>query len=170
MKVAIRPCQIDDAISVQQYISDELVNRTTNAPWPYPKNGGITFINSALKNWEQRTGFLFSILINNKMIGDVGLNRPDFEEQTIRCDYAISSLYWSQGITTLAVKLAISYAFTKLDIKVIYSSCLDRNPASSRVLEKNGFSKIDQFIYNTDKFENELAYRFMLTMDQWKNA
>lgn len=168
MKITIRPCRIEDAITVQQYASDEMANRTTNAPWPYPEDGGITFIKNALKNWENRKGFLFAILVDTKMVGDIGLNLPDFEKQTIRCDYAISPSYWGQGIVTQAVKLALSYAFKELSMEVVFSSCLDRNPASRRVLEKNGFSEIGKFIYTTDKFKNEPACWLKLTIDKWK--
>lgn len=168
MKVTIRPCKIEDANTVQEYVSDKLVNQTTNAPYPYPEDGGIAFVKKALKNWRHHNGFLFAILIDNKMIGDVGLNRVDFEQQTIRCDYAISSSYWGQGIATKAVKLAVSYAFNHLNMKSVISSCLDRNIASRRVLEKSGFIEKKRFIFNSEKFENEAAHWFELTKDNWK--
>ena len=168
MKVTIRPCKIEDAKTVQKYASDELVNLTTNAPYPYPENGGITFIKNAINNWEKRKGFLFAILVDDKMVGDVGLNLADFEKQTIRCDYAISSSYWGQGITTAAIKLAVSYAFNDLNMKLVISSCLDRNIASRRVLEKNGFMEKSSFIFNSNKFNNEPAHWFELTKANWK--
>jgi RimJ/RimL family protein N-acetyltransferase len=101
------------------------------------------------------------------MIGNVALVSPDMEKYTIQCDYAISSSHWGKGITTMAVGLAVTYAFRDLEMQTINSACLERNPASSRVLEKNGFIETEKFLYNNYKFKDEPAYWFQLTREKW---
>ena len=101
------------------------------------------------------------------MIGVLELKLVKDEDRTVQCDYGIASSHWSKGITTRAVALALTYAFQELDIEVANSGCLARNPASARVLEKNGFTEIGQFIYNSSKFKDEPARRFRLTKQEW---
>ena len=52
-------------------------------------------------------------------------------------------------------------------MEIVNSGCLARNPASARVLEKNGFTEIGQFIVSSSKFKDEPARRFRLTKQEW---
>jgi [ribosomal protein S5]-alanine N-acetyltransferase len=166
-RITIRPLRIEDAEAVQGYASDELVSRTTNIPHPYPQDGGKSFVKNAMKSWKKKEQFTFSILSANKMIGNVSLNNPDFNKHTVQCDYAISSSCWGRGIASEAIRLAVSYAFQNLNMQIVTSVCLERNPASARVLEKNGFVETGRFVYNSEKFQEELTHRFELTKDVW---
>lgn len=93
MKVVIRPIQIEDVDSVRWYASDELVARTTNIPSPYPPDAAVSFVKDAIEGWKNRKHFKFAIIFDNRMVGAIGLNRPDFEHHAIQCDYAIHSSY-----------------------------------------------------------------------------
>jgi len=73
----------------------------------------------------------------------VTLNSPDFDGKTIEVDYWIAAPVWGRGIATEGVRLAIQYAFSKLGMNTVFSGTWERNPASGRVLEKNGFRAID---------------------------
>ena len=166
-KITIRPVRIEDAEIVQEYASDELVSCTTNIPDPYPRDGGKSYVSKAIKGWIKKRQFTFSILVNNVMVGNVSLNIPDFNTRTIQCDYAIFSSFWGRGVASEAVRLAVSYAFQHLNMKTVTSACLECNPASARVLEKNGFVETGKFVYNNEKFKGELAHRFELTKETW---
>ena len=54
--------------------------------------------------------------------------------------------FWSKGIATEATSLIINFLFNQTDITMVSSSNMIGNPASGRVLEKNGFSKIEEGI------------------------
>ena len=101
------------------------------------------------------------------MVGDISLIKPDFKNQTIECNFVISSFHWGKGIGTKAIGLAVAYAFQELNIKIVNSACLERNPASSRVLEKNGYVETRNFVYNNINFSNEPARWFQLTKEEW---
>ena len=167
IEVTIRPLRYSDAAAVQHYASDERVARTTNIPQPYPENGGETFVRRSIRAHRNREGFSFAIVADGDMIGVVGLGAVDYEKRSVRCDYAIASSHWGKGITTRAVALALNYAFCELDMEIVHSACLKCNPASARVLEKNGFQETEGFIYNNSKFKDEPARRFQLTQQAW---
>ena len=166
-KVTIRPLRIGDEPAVQRYASDERVARTTTIPEPYPEDGAATFVQQAVEARRKREGFSFAIVADREMIGVVGLGAIDLESRSIKCDYAIASGHWGKGITTKAVALAVRYAFLELGMETVRSACLRRNPASARVLEKNGFLETEGFVYNSSKFKGEAARQFILTKKAW---
>ncbi len=165
--VDIRPLELSDAPAVQRYASDQRVARTTTIPRPYPEDGGEQFVKKCLGAHEQGRLFPFAILADEEMIGVLELKVVKGQYRTVQCDYGIASSHWGKGITTRAVGLALTYAFQELDMATVNSGCLARNPASARVLEKNGFTEIGQFIYNSPKFKDEPARRFRLTKQEW---
>ena len=61
-----------------------------------------------------------------------------------RLPFAISSQYKDRGFGTQAERLAIDYAFHKLDIPVLYADAVLTNTRSQHVLEKVGFQLISQ--------------------------
>ena len=169
-EVTIRPLRLSDAAAVQRYASDERVARTTTIPQPYPENGGEIFVRKGVRAHRNREAFFFAIVADGDMIGVVELGAVDYENRSARCDYGIASSHWGRGITTRAVALALHYAFCELGMEIVHSACLKRNPASARVLKKNGFQETEGFIYNISKFENEPARRFQLTRQAWITA
>jgi len=60
------------------------------------------------------------------------------------------------------VKQAIKYAFEKLNLEIIRSACLAKNKGSIRVLEKNRFNRINEFVFEDGKFKGEVGYRYQL--------
>lgn len=167
LEVYIRPLEHGDAEAVERYASDERVAATTTIPHPYPKGGGEGFVTGSIAARDRRESFPFAIIVDGDMIGVIGLNGADFEKRTIRIDYAIAFSHWGKGIMTRVVPLALDYIFTELEMETVMSGCLARNPASGRVLEKNGFTEIEQFVYTHPKFEGEPARRFRLTKEEW---
>ena len=165
--VSIRPLELTDAPAVQRYASDERVACTTTIPQPYPDDGGEQFVKKCLEARERSRLFPFAILADCEMIGVLELKVVKDKDRTVQCDYGIASSHWGRGITTRAVALALAYAFQELDMEVVTSGCLSGNPGSARVLEKNGFTEIDQFIINSSKFKDEPARRFRLTKQEW---
>lgn len=168
--VDIRPLEESDAEAVQRHASDELVARTTTIPWPYPENGGIEFVRSCIKAREEGRSYAFAILADGEAIGVVGINSVDRSESRANCDYAIRSTHWNRGITTRAVSKALQFAFNDLGVETVYSACLAQNEGSARVLEKNGFTETEQFVFSSSKFEGEPARRFRLRRSEWLGA
>lgn len=167
IEINIRPLEYGDAEAVERYASDERVAATTTIPHPYPIGGGEGFVKGSIAARERRESFPFAIVADGEMIGVIGCNGANFEARTIRIDYAIASSHWGKGIMTRVVALALDYIFNELKMETVISGCLAKNPASGRVLEKNGFTEIEQFVYTHPKFNGESARRFRLTKDEW---
>ncbi|MBT3342638.1 MAG: GNAT family N-acetyltransferase [Gemmatimonadetes bacterium] len=168
--MSIRPLQLDDVEAIHRFASDELVARTTTTPHPYPEDGASTYVRQCIDDWENGVGYSFAILAGDEVIGSLGLGAIDRDQGTGQCDYAIGSAHWNRGIMTQAVAAAVRYAFVELGLQTVRSACLQRNPASGRVLEKNRFTETHQFIYTHAKFEGEPARQFEIHRHDWLTA
>ena len=166
-EVTIRPLQLGDAEAVQRYASDERVARTTTIPEPYPPDGGETFVKEAVEAQANGEAFYFAILADGELIGALDLRSIDHEDHSVEFGYAISASHWGKGITTKAVALALRYAFCELGMDLVRASCLRRNPASARVLEKNGFRESGEYSSDFPKFKGEPFREFQLTKGEW---
>ena len=160
LEVTIRPLQHSDAAAVQRYGSDELVARTTRIPEPYPADGGETFVKEAVEARANGETFYFAILADGELIGAIDLRSINRQNRSAECGYAIATPHWGKGITARAVALALRYAFCELGMDIVRASCLRRNPASARVLEKNGFRETGEFVSNIPKFKDEPSRAF----------
>ena len=166
-EVTIRPLRLDDAAAVQRYASDERVARMTTIPQPYPPDGGETFVKKAVEEHANGEAFYFGILADGELIGALDLSSIDHENRSLECGYAIAASHWGKGITTNALSLALRYAFCELGMDIVQSSCLRRNPASARVLAKNGFRETGEYISDIPKFKDEPFREFQLTKQEW---
>jgi len=170
MNVTIRPIDLTDAAAVQRYASDERLARTCNVPHPYPKDGGEAFVRRCVEARLRRERFPSAVLVDDEFAGVIGLNAPDFKAGTVECDYWIGVPHWGKGIGTKAVALAVEFAFRALGMQTVFSGCWEGNPASGRILEKNGFREIESMLATDTygrKFKGQPIRRFMLTKQDW---
>ncbi|WP_425602970.1 GNAT family N-acetyltransferase [Horticoccus luteus] len=153
---------MSDADCVQRYAADVRLHATCNLPSPYPEGGAASFIDLTLKANDAGKQFTFAVLNSGEFVGLIGLNDVHLEERTAELDYWIGFPFWNRGIATCAASLAIGYAFQSIGLQTLFSSALIRNPASLRVLEKNGFIKVGEHFYNglwKDRFRGEMLAR-----------
>ena len=164
---AIRPLTQGDAETIQRYASDPRVARNTTIPEPYPEDGGEAFVRRAAKARKKGESHYFAILENGEMVGVIEIGGIDNETRTAQTHYAIAASHWGRGITTRAVSLVLEHAFLELGMETIDSGCLVRNPASGRVLEKNGFSMCGLEVISNGKLAGEQQRLYRLTKQAW---
>ena len=100
----------------------------------------IKRVNQGFKNKEK---IRWGIVLNdkNKVIGDIGYNSIDRENNIGKISYRLSKDHWGQGIITKVLNKIISYSFNEMKLNRIEALTIDDNLASIRVLEKTGFIK-----------------------------
>ena len=93
------------------------------------------------------TSFGQTILADGRYVGDVWcycINMDDEPNCMVSfCIFEMES--WSKGIATAALKLFIEAIRTRYGVKSIGAFAYANNLASIRVLEKNGFSVMEEF-------------------------
>jgi len=93
------------------------------------------------------TSFGQTVHADGKYVGDVWCYCIDLDDEpNCMLSFCIFELeYWSKGIATVAVNMFIKNVCAKYNVKTIGAFTFSHNNASIRVLEKNGFSVLEEF-------------------------
>lgn len=141
MTCKIRKWVLSDASDLAAALSNAKIqdNLRDGLPYPYTEQDGIDYI-SAMLSADENEAFAFAILVENKVVGSIGVFRQgNIHRRTAELGYYIAEEYWGNGLMTEAVKQICRYVFEKSDIIRIYAEPFAHNIASCRVLEKAGF-------------------------------
>lgn len=89
-----------------------------------------------------------TIYVDGVYVGDVWCYCIDPEEQpNAMVGYCVfEKCLWGRGVATEAVKLFLADAAARFGLKSVGGIAYCSNKASLRVLEKNGFSNIEEFV------------------------
>ncbi|GMN46722.1 hypothetical protein TIFTF001_015911 [Ficus carica] len=139
LEITLRPYTITDVDDFLIYAGDEKVTRFTRWNTFTSKEEALSYIN----NFCIPHPHCRSICIGDRSIGFLFI-KPQEGDDKCRADvgYALAAECWGQGITTRAVKMAISDGFREFPDLVRLQALVEvGNKASQRVLEKIGFNK-----------------------------
>ena len=137
----LRPFRKGDEWSLQKNINNRKIYRTTSGiPYPYTLKDAKKWIAKNLKEEKKKNPQMinFAIEINGEAAGSVGLGSIK-DGHKAEISYWLGEKYWNRGIMTEAVRLVTKFGFEKLKLVRIYGRVYIFNPASKKVLEKNGY-------------------------------
>ncbi len=108
-------------------------------PHPYREEDGRRFLEHALR---EKREVLLAIVEEDVLIGGIGLvPGGDVHAHQAEIGYWLGKAHWRRGIATRAVGLLTDHAFRELGFLRVWAGVFANNPASMRVLEKNGFER-----------------------------
>ena len=119
-----------------------------------------------------RTKYFFKIVESetNKYVGEIGftikLKTP--QGSVAELGYFILPEFWSQGVTTEAARVVITYAFEELDVIKIETGCIKGNKASEAIMIKLGMIKEAEYkkkVWHDNQFKDRVEYR--LLKEEW---
>lgn len=156
--------QVSDIPRIIEYAGNKkIANNTLNVPHPYEEKDAISWINFANQGFEEKTHFTFSMRLKstNEFIGGIGLN---INKQFNRAElgYWMAEPFWNKGFTTEALAAILDFGFTKLELNKIFATHLIENPASGKVMIKNGMIKEGELVEHFRKeeiFKSVIQYR-----------
>lgn len=138
----LRPFRRDDLEDLVRNINDkEIARNMARVPYPYTIKDGRAFLKRQLRflknpklNWVG-----FAIEIDGEMAGGFYIN---YIAHGHKCciGYWLGRKFWGRGLMSKIVKAGTAYAFKKYKLKRIEAEVFPYNPASMRVLVKNGFT------------------------------
>jgi RimJ/RimL family protein N-acetyltransferase len=82
---------------------------------------------------------VFAVVEAGEAVGVCSLLGVGGDPRSAELGYWIGRPHWGRGFATDAGRRVVGFGFRDLSLERIRSSCLLRNPASRRVLEKLGF-------------------------------
>ena len=162
LEIKLRPYRTSDVDDFLMYAGNDKVTRFTRWNTFTSKEEALSYIN----NFCIPHPYCRSICIEDRSIGFVIIiPREGDDKCRAEVGYALAAKYWGQGITTRAVKMAISDGFREFpDLVRMQASVEIENKASQRVLEKLGFQKegvLRKYTFNKGKVRDMVMYSLL---------
>ncbi len=113
---------------------------------------------------------VFAVVENDEEdpVGTVGFNKMDLKNGHAEIGYFMGKEYWGKGFATEAVRLMTQYAFSHINLRKVYATVNDGNAASSRVLEKNGYSLVGRM--KKHNYISNIGFADMLIYEKMKDS
>ena len=131
----------------------------------------ISFFRACVE--EDRLPFVLAVVLkeNKELIGDTGISEVEGRAEAIEIGYQICEKYSGRGFATEVLKAMTEFSFAKFGVTVCYGRVIHGNKASARVLEKAGYSFVNEesgadddpygngmLIYKRENTENKLNF------------
>jgi RimJ/RimL family protein N-acetyltransferase len=138
----LRPVQPSDTAGIQQAASARAVADTMiSLPHPYPAGEAERYL--ARRQAERERGLSAAFALVRKadagFAGLIELRAIEREHSQAELSFWLAVEAWGLGYMSEAVAAVVAYGFDDLGLNRLYAFHMLRNPASGRVLEKNGF-------------------------------
>ena len=135
----LRRWRADDLTSLLRHADDAQVVRglSDRFPHPYTRRDGEAFLAGKVVDLSAP---VFAIEIDGEACGGIGA-RPGGGERAHGAElgYWLGRAHWGRGLMTRIVALYVPWVMQALSLTRMQATVLDINPASARVLLKNGF-------------------------------
>ena len=149
-------------VILQMNSTSEISENTLTLPFPYHKQHADYWFQMAEFSFKKKEAFIFGIREkeNLKLIGAVGLHL-DVAHHKAEVGYWLGKSFWNNGYVSEALQEVLKFGFEELKLNKIYASHFHHNPASGKVLEKNGFvleAELKQEILKNGKYLDLFRY------------
>ncbi len=129
-----------DIPAIVLYAGNSKIAATTlNLPHPYTEKDAVYWLNMAHQGFRSGHQHIFGIYLKatNEFIGGMGLHLNHIHENA-EVGYWIAEPFWGKGYCSEALRQVLDYGFNQLKLHKIYARHLIGNPASGKVMIKNG--------------------------------
>ncbi len=130
------------AREVARIANDPEIARNIGAhtfPNPYTEEDALIFFEHNRKDGKKHFAMDFLIFSGDQLVGIIGLKDINYTDLNAHVGYWIGKEYWNHGFASDALALVSKYCRSELGMIRLYTSVLDYNLPSLRVLMKNGF-------------------------------
>ena len=173
-RLRLRSLNAADSSNIENAAKNKAIADTMiSIPHPYPKGEALNFIKHRIDEFNLNKSFTYVIETkeNNNFCGITEVRDIDQEHYQGEVSFWLSEESWGKGYMSEVVKSVTEYCFTQTNLNRLYAYHMLRNPASGKVLKKNGFTHegtLRQRVYKLNKFE-DVALWGILKSD-YKNA
>ncbi|TDN37721.1 N-acetyltransferase [Hymenobacter sp. UV11] len=128
----------------------EVARNTLNIPHPYRAADARHWVQATQENYAQQTGYAFAIELRatGEFIGGIGLT-VEHRFDRAEAGYWLGQPHWGRGLASEALGALLRFGFEELELNKIYATHIAGNPASGRVMLKNGMVKEGELVQHT---------------------
>ena len=137
----LRRWHAEDLEALIRHANDARVSRGTSDrfPFPYTRQNGEDFLAGRVVDFSDP---VLAIEIGGEACGGIGVRSEAGERRHgAELGYWLGHAHWGQGLMTRIVATYAPWVMDQLSLLRLQATVLDINPASARVLLKNGFSE-----------------------------
>ena len=130
-----------DIKSIQDAASNRAVADTTiSIPYPYPTGEAERYVFKKIADFEAGNSVSWAIEIEREkaFCGVIEIRDIDREHLQGELSFWLAVEAWGKGYTSEALKPILRFGFEDLELNRLYAYHMVRNPASGKVLQKNG--------------------------------
>lgn len=174
MRLRLRPLERSDAPAIQNGAGlREIADTMISLPHPYPAGESERYIQRQLSEREAGRSATFTIgsKAEGRFYGLVEVRDIDREHSQGELSFWLTLDAWGKGYMSEVVQAVVKYAFENLFLNRLFAYHMLRNPASGRVLEKNGFKQeglLRQRVQKWGQFEDVALWAIL--RQEWKTA
>lgn len=169
----LRSIERSDIPAIQKAAGAREVSDTMiSVPHPYPKGEAERYFER--RQIESESGRAYCFVIEQKQAGSfcglIELREIEEEHSQGELSFWLALETWGRGYMSDGLQLVIRFAFENLKLNRLYAYHMLRNPATGRVLEKNGFRReglLRQRVRKWGKYEDVALCAIL--KDDWKN-
>jgi len=173
-RLRLRPLELSDTSAIQKAAGvRESADTMISLPHPYPEGEAKRYI--ARQQAERENGRSVTFTIDQKAEGWFGglveVRDIDREHSQGELSFWLVVEAWGQGYMSEVVQAVVRYGFEGLGLNRLYAYHMLRNPASGRVLEKNGFRQeglLRQRVRKWEQFEDVALWAIL--RQEWQDA
>jgi len=102
------------------------------------------WLNNVINNYQKKkpTFFVLAITLNKKLIGNLVIEKINYQKKNANIGFWIGKNYWNKGYASKALNLFLKKINKIFEIKLFYAETKIHNLGSQKVLEKNNFNKL----------------------------
>ncbi|HEX8172396.1 MAG TPA: GNAT family N-acetyltransferase [Thermoanaerobaculia bacterium] len=165
-RLTLRPMTLADAPRLHELVDDyDIALNTLVIPHPYPAGMAEEWIAGHAQQYEEDRTHHFaiddgqfagvmSLMMKGDAIGELG--------------YWVGKPYWGRGYASEAAGALIRYGFEECNLHRIFACHYTRNPASGRVMQKNGMTYEGTLRHHVKKWDEYLDMAFYgILRDEW---
>ncbi|MEL6134914.1 MAG: GNAT family protein [Bacteroidota bacterium] len=171
MRLRLRRMETSDFPALLQHVNNpKITDQILNFPYPYLEEDAIFRMHIILQGFRERQRFVFAITQKGKdeLIGEIGLHL-DKTHNKAEMGYWLGEPFWNQGLMGEAIAPILRFGFEDVKLHKIFATHFISNPASGKIMEKNGMIKeaemkdhyMKQGIYET-------VYQYRLTYEEFE--
>lgn len=130
----------------------------------------VASIQKVLRRYAEGGCYRWGITLqdNGELIGIIDLLNFNEEASTCSFAYMLGEDFWGIGYGTEAVRAALAFAFTELQVDAVIADHFTSNPASGAVMRKVGMKYIRTIPEKYEKYGKKLdAEEYRITASQW---
>lgn len=141
-RLILRPLSCGDANLIQAAASvREIADTMISIPHPYPDDEGVQYIARQIAEFEAKRSITFVIeqKFDTAFSGIIEVRDIEYEHSQAELSFWLVVDKWGHGYMSEALKPMIQFGFEELELNRLYAYHMMRNPASGKVLQRNGF-------------------------------